>query len=183
MKFDYAALERRIAALEANRGASLRFGKVVGVTGGAARVQLADGQDMVSAPLPTLQRRVLKDQEIKLPDDGEPVACLFAGQGMEAGVVLGAVYSKATPDPEQERQVEFSRFTPRIRASMDSSLLVTSISTTRDEVPGMLKPTVKPGRLRDGFSLTGSSGINATPTKARQTNATMTVKEETRFIS
>ena len=59
MKFDYAALERRIAALEANRGASLRFGKVVGVTGGAARVQLADGQDMVSAPLPTLQRRVL----------------------------------------------------------------------------------------------------------------------------
>ena len=65
---------------------------------------------MVSAPLPTLQRRVLKDQEIKLPDDGEPVACLFAGQGMEAGVVLGAVYSKATPDPEQERQVEFSRF-------------------------------------------------------------------------
>ncbi|MDA6987306.1 hypothetical protein OSM86_25450, partial [Escherichia coli] len=47
----------------------------------------------------------------------------------------------------------------------------------------MLKPTVKPGRLRDGFSLTGSSGINATPTKARQTNATMTVKEETRFIS
>lgn len=110
MKFDYAALERRIAALEANRGASLRFGKVVGVTGGAARVQLEDGQGMVSAPLPTLQRRVLKDQEIKLPDDGEPVACLFAGQGLEAGVVLGAVYSQATPDPEQARQLEFSRF-------------------------------------------------------------------------
>ncbi len=110
MKFDYAALERRIAALEANRGASLRFGKVVGVSGGAARVQLEDGQGMVTAPLPTLQRRVLKDQEIKLPDDGEPVACLFAGQGMEAGVMLGAVYSQATPDPEQERQMEFSRF-------------------------------------------------------------------------
>ena len=110
MKFDYAALERRIAALEANRGASLRFGKVVGVTGGAARVQLEDGQGMVTAPLPTLQRRVLKDQEIKLPDDGEPVACLFAGQGMEAGVVLGALYSQATPDPEQERQMEYSRF-------------------------------------------------------------------------
>lgn len=110
MNFDYAALERRIAALEANRGASLRFGKVVGVSGGAARVQLEDGQGMVTAPLPTLQRRVLKDQEIKLPDDGEPVACLFAGQGMEAGVMLGAVYSQATPDPDQERQVEFSRY-------------------------------------------------------------------------
>lgn len=110
MSFDYAALERRVAALEANRGASLRFGKVVGVSGGAARVQLEDGQNMVSAPLPTLQRRVLQDQEIKLPDDGEPVACLFAGQGMEAGVVLGAVYSQANPDPGQQRQVEFSRF-------------------------------------------------------------------------
>ncbi|GAB6867719.1 hypothetical protein JCM16496A_01240 [Bacteroides rodentium JCM 16496] len=79
-------------------------------------------------------------------------------------------------------EVEFSRFTPRIRASMDSSLLVTSISTTRDEVPGILKPTVKPGRLRDGFSLTGSNGINATPTKARQTKVTMTVKEDVVFI-
>lgn len=108
--FDFAALERRVRALEANRGASLRFGKVVGVSGGAAKVQLEDGQGMVSAPLPTLQRRVLKDQEIKLPDDGEPVACLFAGQGMETGVVLGAVYSAATPDPDQERQMEFSRF-------------------------------------------------------------------------
>ncbi len=108
--FDFAGLERRVRALEANRGASLRFGKVVGVSGGAAKVQLADGQGIVSAPLPTLQRRVLKDQEIKLPDDGEPVACLFAGQGLEAGVVLGAVYSQANPDPEQERQVEFSRF-------------------------------------------------------------------------
>lgn len=110
MEFNFAALERRVAALEANRGASLRFGKVVGVTGGAARVQLEDGQGMVTAPLPTLQRRVLKDQEIKLPDDGEPVACLFAGQGMEAGVVLGALYSQATPDPEQDRQIEYSRF-------------------------------------------------------------------------
>lgn len=108
--FDFAALERRVRALEANRGASLRFGKVVGVSGGAAKVQLADGQGIVSAPLPTLQRRVLKDQEIKLPDDGEPVACLFAGQGLEAGVVLGAVYSPATPDPGQEPQLEFSRF-------------------------------------------------------------------------
>ncbi len=108
--FDYAALERRVAALEANRGASLRFGTVVGVEGGSARVRLEDGKKMVSAPLPTLQRRVLKDQEIKLPDDGEPVAVLFSGQGLEAGVVLGACYSSAVSDPQQERQLEYSRF-------------------------------------------------------------------------
>ncbi|EGF56842.1 hypothetical protein HMPREF9446_01985 [Bacteroides fluxus YIT 12057] len=46
----------------------------------------------------------------------------------------------------------------------------------------MLKLTVKPGRLRDGFSLTGRSGTNAIPTRAKQTNVTMTVKEEADFI-
>ena len=65
-----------------------------------------------------------------------------------------------------------------MRASMASNLLVTSISTTRDEAPGMLKPTLKPGKARDGFSLTGSNGTNASPTSARQIKETMTVKEE-----
>lgn len=108
--FDFAALERRIAALEDAHAASLRFGTVVGVQGGAARVQLRDGQGVVTAPLPTLQRRVLKDQEIKMPDLGEPVAVLFSGQGREAGVILGAYYSPAAPDPGQAQPMEFSRF-------------------------------------------------------------------------
>ncbi len=108
--FDYASLERRIAALENAHAASLRFGKVVGVEGGSARVQLDDGQGVVTAPLPTLQRRVLKDQEIKLPDLGEPVAALFSGQGRETGVILGAYYSPAVPDPGQAQPMEFSRF-------------------------------------------------------------------------
>lgn len=108
--FDYASLERRIAALEDAHPASLRFGTVVGTHGGAARVQLADGQGVVTAPLPTLQRRVLKDQEIKLPDLGEPVAVLFSGQGREAGVILGACYSPTAPDPQQASHLEYSRF-------------------------------------------------------------------------
>lgn len=101
--FDFAALERRVSALEANRGASLRFGTVTGVDAGdgSARVQLEDGDGMVSAPLRVLQRRSLKDKAQCLPDLGEPVACLFAGQGMEAGVVLGAHYSQQTPAPGQ----------------------------------------------------------------------------------
>lgn len=108
--FDFAALERRVTALEGAYPASLRFGVVVGVEGGFARVQLADGQDLVSAPLPTVQRRVLKDQEIKMPDVGEPVAVLFSGQGREMGVILGACYSPATPDPGQPQAFEYSRF-------------------------------------------------------------------------
>ena len=108
--FDFAALERRISALEDAHPASLRFGTVVGVTGGSARVQLRDGQGVVTAPLPTLQRRVLKDQEIKMPDLGEPVAVLFSGQGREAGVILGACYSPTAPNPGQAQPMDFSQF-------------------------------------------------------------------------
>ena len=108
--FDIAHLERRIAALEANRGASLRFGKVTGVEGGYARVQLADGHGMVSMPLATLHRRVLRDQDITMPDQGEPVAVLFSGQGLEAGVVLGAIYSPAVPDPAQDAHIDYRRY-------------------------------------------------------------------------
>ncbi len=107
--FDFAALERRIAALEANRGASLRFGVVTGVNtkDGSVRVQLPDGDNMVSAPLRVLQRRSLKDKAQCLPDIGEPVACLFSGQGLESGVVLGAHYSTQTPAPGQQASTDY----------------------------------------------------------------------------
>lgn len=108
--FDMAALERRVAALEKAAPASLRFGRVVSTQGGTCRVELPDGQGMVSNPLPTLQRRVLRDQEIKLPDVGEPVAVLFSGQGCEAGVVLGAYYNPQEQDPGMAAAEDFSRY-------------------------------------------------------------------------
>ncbi len=110
MSFNFAALERRIAALEQNRGASLRFAKVTEVKGGFVRVQMPDGEDVVSYELPTVQPRVLKDQDIKMPDVGEPVACLFRGQGFEEGIVLGACYSPETPDPEQEAHFAYHKY-------------------------------------------------------------------------
>ncbi len=110
MTFDYAQLERRIAALEKNRGASLRFGTVTEVKGGYARVKIPDGEDVVTHFLPTLQDRVLKDQDIKMPDVGEPVAMLFRGQGFEEGVILGACYSPETPDPEQDAHFDYVKY-------------------------------------------------------------------------
>ena len=41
---------------------------------------------------------------------GEQVVCLFAGQGFEQGVVLGAVYSDKDPSPGHEPQVFYRRF-------------------------------------------------------------------------
>lgn len=110
--FDFAALERRVAALEANRGASLRFGTVVGVdaAAGTARVRLDDGDNMVTAPLRVLARRTLRDKEQCLPDIEEPVACLFSGQGLETGVVLGAHYSDKTLSPGQEATEHYHKY-------------------------------------------------------------------------
>ena len=110
MNFDYATLERRIAALEASQSASLRFGRVTSIEGGKTRVELADGQKTVSYDLSTVQSRVLRDQEIKMPDIGEPVACLFSGQGNEQGVVLGAYYNGEENDPGQPQRIDYRRY-------------------------------------------------------------------------
>lgn len=110
MNFDYAALERRIAALEASQPATLRFGRVTGVAGGKARVELPDGQNVNSYELSTIQKRVLKDQDIKMPDTGEPVACLFSGQGCEQGLVLGAYYNGQETDPGQPPHIDYKKY-------------------------------------------------------------------------
>lgn len=110
MTFDYAALERRIAALEASQTASLRFGRVTGVNGGKVRVEFADGQNMNSYDLSSIQSRVLKDQDIKMPDTGEFVACVFSGQGCEQGVMLGACYNGQEGDPGQPSHMDYHRY-------------------------------------------------------------------------
>lgn len=121
MVLNYAELERRVAALEKNASASLRFGKVTSVDGGQARVEIADGQGVVSHTLPTIQRRVLQDQEIKMPDIGEPVAVLFSGKsdGQEDGLILGAVYSPQAADPGQPQHMEYARFADGTELSYD----------------------------------------------------------------
>ena len=65
-----ADLERRIKALEQNRGASMRFGEVVEVdeAKGTARIKLPDAENLVTMPLRVSQRRTLKDQAQELPD-------------------------------------------------------------------------------------------------------------------
>lgn len=110
MTFDYATLERRLTALENAQAASLRFGRVTSVAGGKARVELADGQHVVSYELSTIQPRVLKDQDIKMPDVGEPVACLFSGQGREQGVILGAYYNAREAAPDVPAGQDYHRY-------------------------------------------------------------------------
>lgn len=109
---NFAQMQRRIEALEAERGAVLRFGTIVGVdeTSGSARVQLEDADKMVSYPLRVLQSRTLKDQHQEMPDLGEHVACVFSGQGFEQGLMLGAVYSDADACPGLPPHIWYRKF-------------------------------------------------------------------------
>ena len=81
-------------------------------------------------------------------------------------------------EPLPLSEVEFTFLIPFTLAIIASSLLVTSASITRDELPGILKETVRPGKVCDGASLTGNSGTNTTPISDRQTNVTIKVNEE-----
>ena len=71
---------------------------------------------------------------------------------------------------------------PFTRASIDSIFEVASISTTRGAFPGMPKLTEIVGKVREGASFTGNNGINASPTIDKQTNKTMTVKDDVFFF-
>ncbi|MCL2458900.1 MAG: phage baseplate assembly protein V [Desulfobulbus sp.] len=112
MADDFSRLERRLKALEQNRGAVLRWGTVTEVDekAGSARVKINDADGIVTMPLRVLQRRTLKDQEQSLPDIGEQAACLFAGQGFEQGLVLGASYSDKDPSPGRPPHVWYRKF-------------------------------------------------------------------------
>jgi len=109
---EFAELERRLRALENNRGAILRWGEVVQVDekSGSARVKIDDAGGIVSMPIRVLARRTKKDQHQEMPDIGEPVACLFAGQGFEQGAVIGAHYSDETPSPGHPPHVFYRKF-------------------------------------------------------------------------
>jgi len=109
---DFASLDRRLRALENTRPASLRWGEVTQVdeTTGTARVKIHDADGMVSKPLRVRQSRTHKDQEQELPDLGEHVGCIFSGQGLEEGLVLGAVYSTKNPSPGKPPYVWYHRF-------------------------------------------------------------------------
>ena len=80
------------------------------------------------------------------------------------------------PPPLSEVDITF--FIPFTLASIDSSLLVTSASITRDELPGILNEIVSPGKTRDGASLTGNNGTKAKPINAKQTKVTISVNED-----
>lgn len=150
--FDMGSLVRRIEALEKNRGASLRYAKVSSVQekDGTVRVVLEDGEDMVTHPLQVLVPRSGKDVQQDMPDVGDRVAVLFAGQGFESGVVLGSYYSAANPAPGKNSDVEYRRFSDgtelsydrashKLSASVQGDVELTATGTVKASAQGVLE--------------------------------------------
>lgn len=107
---NWADLEARVARLESRNFVSMRYGKVTGTEDGQAKVQIDDADGLDTNTYQTVQKRVLRDQDIKLPDVGETALVLESGQGEEQGAYLGAPYSQTVPGPGQEKQVDYHKY-------------------------------------------------------------------------
>ncbi len=105
-----ADLEARAARLESRNYVSMRYGRVTGTKDGEAQIQLNGADEHNTNSYQTLQRRVLRDQKIKLPDIGDTALVLESGQREEQGAYLGAPYSQAVPGPGQEQQVAYNKY-------------------------------------------------------------------------
>lgn len=73
----------------------LRFGTVSDIQKDAVRVIIPGKGNTVSAYIPLLANMAL------LPKVGQPVACIFEGEGLEKGICLGLYYN-ANFQPEEK---------------------------------------------------------------------------------
>ncbi len=74
------------------------------------RVKIPDLDNVISYDLQVVQRKTLKDKDYWLPDLKEEVLCLFQGNGLESGFVLGALYNEEDEPPvnsQEKRHVAF----------------------------------------------------------------------------
>lgn len=91
----------------------IRVGTVSSVNdeAGTARVLFRDRDDIVSHDLRPILTNSLHNKDYWLPDVGEQVICLFLPTGIEQGYILGSMYSRANPPPENtrdKRRVQFA---------------------------------------------------------------------------
>ncbi|MEO9385595.1 phage baseplate assembly protein V [Chromobacterium phragmitis] len=91
--------------------ATLKFGSVAehDAPTQRVRVRLPELGQLLTAWLPVLSRKSLKDKDYWLPDVGEQVAVLMDARG-EDGVVLGAIYSEADAVPVASQEKWQRRF-------------------------------------------------------------------------
>lgn len=94
-----ADLEASVARLESRNYVSMRYGRVTETKDGEAQIQLNGADELNTNSYQTLQRRVLRDQKIKLPDIGDTALVLESGQGEEQRPILAYLILRLFPAP------------------------------------------------------------------------------------
>jgi phage baseplate assembly protein V len=115
----------------------IRVGVVTGINPekGTVRVHLVGVDEEVSYELPVIYPKTHKDKAYFMPDIGEQVVCIFSGQGLEQGFVLGAIYSEADTTPvsnkdkffirfEDGTEIEYDRQAHKLRISVRGDVLI-----------------------------------------------------------
>ena len=84
-----------------NAAATVRVGFVSSIKPekATARVRFPDLDNLVSYDLQVLQQNTRKNKDFWLPDRDEEVVCLFLGNGLECGFILGSTYNKEDKPP------------------------------------------------------------------------------------
>jgi phage baseplate assembly protein V len=114
---------------------------------GAVRVHLVDVDEQVSYELPVIFRKTLKDKDYWMPDINEQVVCLFSGQGLEQGFVLGAIYSESDAVPvssndkwhkvfEDGTVIEYDRVAHKLTADVKGDIEVNATGECDADVQG-----------------------------------------------
>ena len=93
-------------------GSVLRFGYVSAFDAEKklARVRFPDKDNLVSGWLQILVWNTLKNKDEINYDPGEHVACMMAGNGIERGVVLGAVWDGKNAPPVGDPDVRATTY-------------------------------------------------------------------------
>ncbi len=74
------------------------------------KVRVPDLDDLISYHLQVLQRKTRKDKSYWMPDLQERVLCLFLGNGLECGFVLGALYDEEDKPPANSQDKQHTAF-------------------------------------------------------------------------
>ena len=75
-----------------------------------ARVIFPDKENLVSNWLPLLIANSLKNHDEFHVDINEHVACLMSGNGIENGVILGAIYDDTNKPPKGNQDIRITTF-------------------------------------------------------------------------
>lgn len=137
-----------------NVSAAVRVGIVESTNPEAAtvRVKIPDLDDLISYDLQVLQRKTLKDKDYWMPDLQEEVFCLFLGNGLETGFVLGALYNKEDAPPvasqdkrhvtfEDGTQLEYDRRAHKLTANVQGDIEVHATGNITVAAGGNVKIT------------------------------------------